>query len=84
MTLPTQPVTLTAEQIGALNQKLSEMRHEINNHLSLIVTAVELIRHKPDTTSRMLETLAERPSRISASLTAFSSDFEKILGIARS
>jgi len=84
MTLPSQPVTLTVEQIGVLNQKLSEMRHEINNHLSLIVTAVELIRHKPGTTERMLETLAERPPKISASMADFSRDFENILGLSRS
>jgi len=45
--VPSQPVTLSVEQIEELNQKLSNMRHDINNNLSLILAATELIRHKP-------------------------------------
>ena len=84
MALPTEPVTLSVEQIGALNQKLSAMRHDINNHLSLIIAAVELIRYKPDTAERMLETLTERPTKIQESVLQFSKELEKNLGITRS
>jgi hypothetical protein len=59
------------------------MRHDINNHLSLIIAAVELIRHKPATADRMLATLAEQPPRIADSLKMFSADFEGVLGITR-
>ena len=83
MTLPTQPVTLTVEQIGELNKSLADMRHDINNHLSLMIAAVELIRHKPQTSERMLGTLTERPPKISELLTKFSADFERTLGIVR-
>src|SRR5438445_814710 len=62
MGLPTQPVTLTTEQLGELNGKLSNMRHDINNNLSLIMAAVELIRHKPHLSERMLATLVEQPA----------------------
>jgi hypothetical protein len=82
MTLPTQPVTLTVEQIGELNQKLATMRHDINNHLSLLIAATELIRQKPQTSARMLEAIAERPPKISESLVKFSGAFEKTLGIS--
>ena len=37
MGLPIQPVSLSAEQIDELNRKLSTMRHDINNNLSLIM-----------------------------------------------
>ena len=47
MGLPSEPVTLSIEQLDELNRKLSNLRHDINNHLSLIVAATELIRHKP-------------------------------------
>ena len=57
MGLPSQPVTLTVEQLAELNRSLSNMRHDINNHLSLIMAAVELIRHKPQMAERMLTTL---------------------------
>jgi hypothetical protein len=83
MLLPNQPVTLTAAQAAELNGKLSTMRHEINNHLALIVAAVELIRMKPETSERMMETLMGQPTRISASLIKFSDEFEKTLGVTR-
>ena len=83
MPLPDQPVSLTVEQIAELNRKLSSMRHDINNHLSLIIAAVELIRHKPATADRMLATLAEQPPRIADALKMFSADFEGVLGITR-
>ena len=83
MPLPSQPVNLTVEQIAALNDKLSAMRHDINNHLSLIVAAVELIHLKPSTAERMMATLIEQPPRISESLSKFSAEFERNLGITR-
>ena len=54
MGLPTEPVTLSVEEINDINQKLSTMRHDVNNHLSLILAAVELVRHKPELLKRML------------------------------
>ena len=83
MPLPNQPVTLTAAQIAELDRKLSTMRHDINNHLSLVVAAVELIRHKPATTERMMETLVGQPARIAAALAKFTGEFDQTLGITR-
>ena len=54
MRLPSQPVTLTPEQIEELNRKLATMRHDINNQLSLIMAALELIHYKPETGERMI------------------------------
>jgi hypothetical protein len=83
MPLPSQPVTLTVEQLGELNGKLSTMRHDINNQLALIVAAVELIRLKPEMTQQRLATLAEQPAKIAATLAKFSAEFERALGITR-
>ena len=83
MGLPTEQVTLSVEQINALNQKLSTMRHDINNHLSLILAAVELTKYKPDMIQRMLETLNLQPPKITTAITAFSQEFEKTFGITR-
>ena len=83
MPLPDHPVSLTVEQIAELNGKLSAMRHDINNHLSLIVAAVELIRYKPETAERMMNTLIEQPPRISDALQKFSTQFEGVLNITR-
>ena len=83
MPLPSQPVTLTVEQLADLNGKLSTMRHDINNQLSLIVAAVELIRHKPQMAERMMATLIEQPPRISNTLLKFTVEFDRTLGITR-
>jgi hypothetical protein len=83
MTLPSQPVTLSVEQIKELNDMLGTMRHDINNHLSLMIAAVELMRHKPATAERMMATLTERPPKISENIGTFSAAFEKTLQISR-
>ena len=79
MALPNQPVTLTVEQIAELNSKLSTMRHDINNQLSLIIAALELIRHKPQTTERRMATLVGQPPKIADALGKFSAEFERSL-----
>jgi len=83
MGLPTQPVTLSIEQLGELNKQLSTMRHDINNHLSLIMAAVELLKHKPALAERMMATLTEQPPRVTAAISKFSAEFERTLGITR-
>jgi hypothetical protein len=83
MRMPEQPVSLSPAQIEELNRKLSHMRHDINNHLSLIVAASELIRHQPDTLERRVTTLLEQVPRVTNALAAFSAEFEKTFGIKR-
>lgn len=83
MGLPNQPVTLNVAQLDELNRKLSTMRHDINNYLSLILAASELIRHKPQMAERMMTTLAEQPAKITEAVTKFSSEFERTFGITR-
>ncbi len=83
MAAPNGPITLTPEQIDELNKKLSHMRHEVNNYLSLVIAAAELIRFKPELREKMAATLSEQPKRISNELTAFSAEFEQALGITR-
>ena len=83
MGLPSQPITLNVEQIDELNRKLATMRHDINNTLSLITAAVELIRYKPEMTQRMMTTLMEQPQKIGNSLTQFTTEFERAVGISR-
>jgi hypothetical protein len=83
MGLPTEPVTLTVAQVEELNKKLSTMRHDINNYLSLIVAASELIQHKPQMAERMLTTLSEQPPKIGEAIKKFSADFEKAVGVTR-
>jgi hypothetical protein len=83
MPLPTEPVTLSVEQIGELNRKLAELRHDINNHVSVILASAELLRHRPETAERMLVALAEQPPKIVTAMAQFSRDLEAALHTAR-
>lgn len=83
MRLPSEPVQFNVEQIKDLNQKLSILRHDINNNLSLIMAASELIRHKPHMAERMMATLVEQPPKITAAMAKFSAEFEQAFGIVR-
>ena len=60
MALPQEPVTLSVEQIAELNRQLSAMRHDVSNHISVIVAALELIRYQPQVTERMLSMFRPR------------------------
>jgi len=83
MPLPSQPVTLNAEQIGELNKKLATLRHDVNNNLALVIAAVEIIRLKPESAERMWSGLAEKPHKIADAVARFSQELEKTLGISR-
>jgi hypothetical protein len=83
MRMPSEPISLSVEEIQELNHKLAVLRHDINNNLSLIMAATELIRHKPQTVERMVVTLAEQPPKITAAIAKFSSEFEQRFGITR-
>lgn len=83
MSLSNEPVTLSAEQVEELRKKLSLMRHDVNNHLSLIVAAAELIKLNPDALTRMATTLTEQPPKISEEISRFSAELEKALRIQR-
>jgi len=83
MTSPSQPITLTVEQMAQLNRQLSTMRHDINNQLSVLLAAAELVRSKPETVTRMIATVAEQPPKITAAVAAFSAELERAFGITR-
>ena len=84
MNQPTQPVALSVEQIGELCQKLSNLRHDLNNSLSLIAATVELVRRRPTVPEQMWNSLAEQPRKIGDAFTQFSRDLEAALHITRS
>ena len=83
MVLPTQPVALSVEQIGELNQKLTNLRHDLNNSLSLIAATAELIRRRPASADQMWKTLQEQPRKITDAMAQFSRDLEAALQITR-
>ncbi|MCX7871805.1 MAG: hypothetical protein N2487_00810 [Verrucomicrobiae bacterium] len=76
-------VILTAEQVRELNNKLSTMRHNVNNYLSLIVAASEVLKINPSSLPRMLPTFKEQPDRIINEIRIFSDELEKALGLKK-
>ena len=83
MATSSEPKTVSAEQLSELNRSLADLRHDINNHLSLIMASLELIRYKPQMTERMLGTVGEQPAKISAALIKYSAEFERAFGLTR-
>ncbi len=81
MGLPRQTVPLSPEQVAELSRNLSDLRHNINNHLALMVAALELIRRKPEMVERMLNNLTEQPQKILEEIKRFSEELEKALNI---
>ena len=81
MGLPRQTVPLSPEQVAELHRKFSDLRHNINNHLALMVAALELIRRKPEMVDRMVSNLTEQPQKILEEIRKFSEGLESALKI---
>ena len=81
MGLPRQTVPLSPEEVADLSRKLADLRHNVNNHLALMVAALELIRRKPEMVERMLNNLTEQPQKILDETRKFSEDLERTLKI---
>jgi hypothetical protein len=77
------PVTLSEEQILALQAKLSTMRHDVVGFLSNITAAAELIRVRPEKTEERLRLLLEQPHQAAECINQFSRDFEVVFGLTR-
>jgi hypothetical protein len=83
MALPSEPVTLSVQQVEELNRSLATLRHDVNGDLALVVASAELIKLNPALIPRMLSTLMEQAPKIRDKMDKFSAEFEKTLGITR-
>ena len=81
MGMPDRPVTLSVEQVSDLNSKLASMRHDINNYMTVVTSAAELTRGKPDVAARLMPAVLEQVPRVIEAVRAFSGEFERTLGI---
>ena len=81
MGLPRQTVPLSPEQVADLNRQFADLRHNVNNHLALMVAALELIRRKPEMIDRMVNNLTEQPQKILDEIKKFSEELERALQI---
>jgi len=83
MGVPQENVTLSPDVIESLHRKLGDMRHSVNNHLTLLSTAMELFRRKPDAIMRMLDSMTDRPEQIRDEIARFSEELESAVKITR-
>jgi hypothetical protein len=83
MGLPSETVSFLPDEVVELERSLSDARHGINNHLTLISTAIELIRRDPSAAERLAHTMADRPQLIREELMRFSRAFDAAFGITR-
>ena len=83
MEMPASPVTLNVEQIAELNQKLANLRHDVNNNLLLIMASAELIRVRPASTEMAINNLLDQPTKITDAMSRFSREFEQMMGLKR-
>ena len=83
MSLPGKPVTLSARKISEIEKKLARLRHEVNNNLTLIVAAAEMLRRRPDPGERVWETLEQKPLVVADRVAEFTRHLEKALHLRR-
>lgn len=77
------PVTFKPEEIDALNKKLSEMRHNVNNCLALITAAAEVATRRPEMIQRVMTTLLDQPQKLAQEIQRFSDEFHNAFGITK-
>lgn len=72
-------VHLPPEQVRELRKLLSDCRHNVNNHLSLVMSAMELAQLKPDSAPKMMKTAMDQSRNITEEFARFSTGFERLL-----
>lgn len=79
-----ESVTLSGEEVRELKQKLSDLRHDVNNNIALMLAAVEMIRRRPETLESMLDSFARQPKKVTEAVAQFSKALESALRISKS
>jgi len=81
MAPPNEPTTLSPKDIEEITAKLADMRHSVNNYLSLITAGIEVLARKPDMIQRIMGAIIEQPQKISDEIRKFSDILEQKLKI---
>jgi len=74
-------VMLSPRKVSEIERKLADLRHDVNNNLTLIVAAAEIIRHRPEQAEQFWESLMQKPMKVADQVSQFSRDLEKALRI---
>lgn len=82
--LPQAPVTLSPEQLSALDLRLTELERNIQTHLDPLIVLSRVARTAPEQLQSRAAELAPAGPKISAEIQKFSADLDATLGIQRS
>jgi hypothetical protein len=62
---------VTAEELGQLQKKFSEIKHSINNALAVMMALSEMSQRRPDYAEKLATTVLSKAPQIVASLQEF-------------
>jgi hypothetical protein len=65
------PPVVTAEDLGELQKKFSEIKHSINNALAVMMALSEMSQRRPDYAEKLATTVLSKAPQIVSSLQEF-------------
>jgi hypothetical protein len=65
------PSVVTAEELGELQKKFSEIKHSINNALAVMMALSEMSQRRPDYAEKLATTVLSKAPQIVTSLQEF-------------
>ena len=63
--------TVTAEELGELQRKFSEIKHSVNNALAVMMALSEMSQRRPDYAEKLATTVLTKAPQIVSSLQEF-------------
>ncbi len=78
------PIHLDPEHLKNLGKLIADCRHNVNNSLAMIISALELVQFKPEATEKMIHTAMTHSKQITGEFETFAAEFERVLHQAQS
>jgi hypothetical protein len=72
-------VHLEPEVVRSLDKSLSDCRHNVNNSLAMIMSALELIQFKPESTEKLIGTAMDHSKQITRQFESFARELDRAL-----
>ena len=73
--------TLSAEELGQLQKKFSEIKHSINNALAVMMALSEMSQRRPDYAEKLATTVLSKAPQIVSSLQEFTQLLNEKAGV---
>ena len=73
--------TVTAEELGELQKKFSEIKHSINNALAVMMALSEMSQRRPDYAEKLASTVLAKAPQIVSGLQEFTQLLNEKAGV---